>query len=393
MSGSLNRTLAIARKETTDLFRDRRSILVIFLTAIAAGPLLLMLVMNLAASQIEGRRDITLPASGLEQAPALAAFLERQQVKIVQAPADAERLIREGTLDIALEVDADFARDVAEGKPGKLRLTYDRSRSHARSTIMEVESLLRAWGNEVARGRLLLRGVSPDVVTPVQIEARDLATPQAEGSLVLAMIAYYGLFSALMGAMAAALDTTAAERERGSLEPLLTTPAGPVELAFGKWVALFLLNLLVVAITLGGFYLTLNLAPLPPIGVPFLFGMRQYVAFLVVLLPVIVFAPAVLLYVGMRGRSVKEAQANASVVLFIASVLPVAQMFLQRKEPEWLTAVPIAGQYSLLSRVLRGDPLPPADVFTASAMPVLLGIVALLLTARLLSRESVIAGR
>ena len=89
-------------------------------------------------------------------------------------------------------------------------------------------------------------------MSPLQIEARDLATPQSSGALVLGLLAYYGLFAALMGAMAAALDTTAGERERGSLEPLLTTPTSPIELATGKWLALCVLDALVVAVTLGG---------------------------------------------------------------------------------------------------------------------------------------------
>ncbi len=387
------RVLAVARKETVDLFRDRRSMVVILVTAIAAGPLLLMLVMNLVASQMEKRRELTLPATGLEHAPALAAFLERQQVKLVPAPPDYEEQVRAGDLDIAMVVDAGFAKDVADGRPGTVSLVYDRSRDRARAVIAEVESLLRAHSSEWARGRLILRGVAPDVVTPLRIEAVDLATPQSSGSVVLGLIAYYGLFATLMGAMAAALDTTAGERERGSLEPLLTTPASPLELAAGKWLALALLNALVTALTLGGFYLTLRFAPLPAVGVPFLFGPTQYASFLVVLLPMILLAPAVLLYVGMRGRSVKEAQANVSVLLFAASVLPLLQMFMQRREPEWLSLVPIAGQYSLLARVLRGDPLSAEALLATAAAPVLLAVVALLLTARLLSKESVIAGK
>jgi sodium transport system permease protein len=390
---SPGRVLAVARKETVDLFRDRRSMVVILVTAIAAGPLLLMLVMNLVASQMEKRRELTLPATGLEHAPALAAFLERQQVKLVPAPPDYEEQVRAGDLDIAMVVDAGFAKDVADGRPGTVSLVYDRSRDRARAVIAEVESLLRAHSSEWARGRLILRGVAPDVVTPLRIEAVDLATPQSSGSVVLGLIAYYGLFATLMGAMAAALDTTAGERERGSLEPLLTTPASPLELAAGKWLALALLNALVTALTLGGFYLTLRFAPLPAVGVPFLFGPTQYASFLVVLLPMILLAPAVLLYVGMRGRSVKEAQANVSVLLFAASVLPLLQMFMQRREPEWLSLVPIAGQYSLLARVLRGDPLSAEALLATAAAPVLLAVVALLLTARLLSKESVIAGK
>jgi ABC-type Na+ efflux pump permease subunit len=90
---------------------------------------------------------------------------------------------------------------------------------------------------------------------------------------------------------------------------------------------------------------------------------------------------------------VKEAQANISVLLFAVSIIPVAQMFLQRKEPEWLLWVPVAGQYALLSRVLRGDPLRLAELAQSLAIPAVLTFAALLLTARLLSRESVLAGR
>ena len=78
--------------------------------------------LNLVASQLDKGRELTLPVVGIEHAPALAAFLERQQVKIETAPADYERRIREGDLDVVLEVDEDFASDVAAGRSGKLRL-------------------------------------------------------------------------------------------------------------------------------------------------------------------------------------------------------------------------------------------------------------------------------
>jgi len=387
------RVWAVARKELVDTFRDRRSMLVIVVTAVAAGPLLLLLVLNLVASQLDKGRELTLPVVGLEHAPALAAFLERQQVKVETAPADYERRIREGDLDVVLEVDKDFASDVAAGRSGKLRLNYDRSRDRARTSIEQADGMLRAFAGEWGQGRLLLRGVAPEVVSPLRIEARDFSTPQSSGALVLGLLAYYALFAALMGAMAAALDTTAGERERGSLEPLLTTPTSPIELATGKWLALCVLDALVVAVTLGGFYLTLRFAPLPSVGIPFLFGFRQYAAFMAILVPLILLSTAVLLYVGLRGRSVKEAQANISVLMFATSILPVVQMFMRRKDPEWLLSVPIAGQYALLSRVLRGDALVFQEWLQAFAIPSLLALAALLLAARLLSKESVLAGR
>src|SRR6185437_11362197 len=114
------------------------------------------------------------------------------------------------------------------------------------------------------------------VANPLLIETADLATPQQSGALVLFLVAYYGLFASVMGGMAVALDTTAGERERQSLEPLLTTPARPFEIVVGKWLAVCLFDALVVTLTLTGFYLTLAFAPLPPVGVPFLFGVREF---------------------------------------------------------------------------------------------------------------------
>ena len=274
-----------------------------------------------------------------------------------------------------------------------MRLVYDRSRDRARNSIEQTEALLRTYNREWGQGRLLLRGVAPEVANPLQVEAHDLATPQSSGSLILFMIAYYGLFAAVMGGMAAAIDTTAGERERQSLEPLLITPARPLELVTGKWLAVGMLNAAVVIVTLAGFYLTLRFGPLPSVGVPFLFGAAEFGRFIAVLLPLMFLMPAVLLYIGVRGRTFKEAQSNVSVVLFVVSIIPVVQMFLQAREPWWLGWVPISGQYALLSRALRGEALPVLALAQSYVAPVLLTALALWAVARLLSREAVLAGR
>lgn len=387
------RIRAVASKEIIDIFRDRRTMLVTLVTAIAAGPVLMLLVLNLVARQADKVRDLTLPVVGRERAPALIAFLERQQVKVTVAPADFEDRIRAGDLDVVLEINAAFPTDVAKGRPGTVHLAFDRSRDRARASIAEVEGLLRAYNREWGRGRLLLRGVAAEVANPLNVESRDLATPQSSGALVLFLIAFYGLFAAVMGGMAAALDTTAGERERASLEPLLTTPIAPLELAVGKWLAVVALNAIAVIVTLSGFYLMLRFAPLPAVGIPFLFGLAELGRFLIALVPLIALMPAVLLYIGSRGRSFKEAQSNLSVLLFVVSLIPIVQMFLQRKEPAWLTWVPISGQYALLSRALRGEALPSVELLQSYAIPALLTLVALAAVARLFSRESVLAGK
>ena len=389
----MKRIFIVAAKELIDTFRDRRTMLVTLLTAIAAGPVFLTLLLNMAANQAEKARELKLPVIGAERAPALVAFLERQQVVILPAPADHEAKIRAGELDVVLVIDAKFESDIAAGKAGTVRLVYDRSRDRARAAIEATEAVLRAYNRQWGTQRLVLRGIAPQVALPLEVEAVDLATPQQSGALILFLVAYYGLFAALMGGMAGALDATAGERERGSLEPLLATPLVPPQLVTGKWLAIAAFDALVVLLTLAGFYLTLNFAPLPAVGVPFLFGAAELLRFLLVLAPLVVFLPAALLYVGMRGRSLKEAQANVSVLLFVVSMLPVIQLFLQRKEPAWLLWVPISAQYTLLSRALRGEAIPALDWLQGAAVPLALTVLALAAVARLLGRETALGSR
>ena len=381
----------IALKEIVDLLRDRRTMIVTVITAMAAGPVLMLLVINLIAGQANKARDLRLPIIGATHAPALVAFLQRQQVAILEPPADFESKIKSGDLDVVLEIDAAFADRVAKGEPGVIHLIYDRSRDRALPSIYELEKLLRAYNREWGSGRLLLRGIGEAVANPIAIEVRDLSTPQSSGALVLFLIAYYGLFAAVMGGMAAAVDTIAGERERTSLEPLLTTSVRPLELAAGKLASVVVLNACTVTLTLTGFYLILGFAPLPAVGIPFLFGLSELMKFFLVLAPLIILMPTVFLYLGARARSYKEAQSNVALLFFVASLAPIVQMFLQKKEPAWLSWVPVSGQYGLLSRVLRGEALPIAELLQSYALPAMLTLVALVSVARLFARESALA--
>lgn len=387
------RIAAIAGKEMRDTARDRRTLLVLLVTAVAAGPVFLFLIFNLIARQADRARELVVPAVNITQAPALVDFLHRNQVTLVDAPPDYEAKLRAGDLDVVLVVEPDFASEVDAGRQGVVRVVADRSRDRARTPVAQVESLLRGYGRLWGGQRLLLRGVASTVGDPLRIETVDLATPQQSGALVLFLVAYYALLGSFMGGMAVALDITAGERERQSLEPLLMTPARPLEIVLGKWIAASLVNALVVVVTLAGFYLTLAYAPLPAVGVPFLFGSVEFGRFLVVLLPLVLLMPAVLLYVGNRGRTFKEAQANVSLLMFVASIVPAVQIFTQQREPPWLPAVPVSGQYSLLRHVLRGETIAPAELALSYVVPVILIVLALGAMARLLARESALAGK
>jgi sodium transport system permease protein len=389
----LSRILAIARKELIDASRDRRTVTMTIVSAALAGPIFLMLIFNLIASQAEKSREVKLAVVAAERAPALVDYLKRQLVTITVAPPDYEARIRAGDLDAALLVDENFERDVAQGRAGTVELVFDRSRDRAQASISEAESLLRGYNRLWGQQRLLLRGIAPTVGNPLDLREVNVATPRQSGALVLFLVAFYGLLAAIVGGMAFALEATAGERERASLEPLLMTPASTLEIAIGKWLSLALFVLVIVFITIGGFYLTLAFAPLPAVGVPFLFSARDVLRFMAILLPLVALMPAMLLWLGSRGRSIREAQANTQLLLFVMSLVPAAQMFLQRKEPDWLLYVPVSAQYVLLNRVLRGDMLSMVDLTHAAIVPLILAAAAIWAFSRTWSREAVLAGK
>jgi len=113
----------------------------------------------------------------------------------------------------------------------------------------------------------------------------------------------------------------------------------------------------------------------------------------IVLVPMVLMLPAILLYVGSRARAYKEAQANVSVLLFVVSLIPVVQLFMQRREPGWLMFVPVSAQYSLLNTSLRGEAPSLAQLALSWLAPAALIAIALIAVTRRLSRESILSGK
>ena len=385
--GMLRASWIVYAKEIIDAFRDRRTLLLTLFGSVLSGPLVLLLLFKLISSEIERADAIKLPVVGAAHAPALIAFLERERVRIDPPPPDFQAKIRSGELDILLEIDAEFESDVAAGRSGKVRLYYDESRQRTGTTTRTVRALLRAFAGLWGDQRLALRGIAAEVGQPITVEAVNLATPQQSGSQVLMMLAFYAVFATLLGGVASAADSTAGERERGTLAVLLAAPVRAGSLIVGKWLAVATLSSVVLVLTLTGFYLTLRYGPTPRVGIPFVFGAREYGGFLAILWPLAGCFAAILICLGALGRTVKEAQTNSQILITVAALLPVVQMFQSGREPEWMKWLPVTGHFQLLTQILRGDGVSTLDGVASTALPVIITIGALMLAARNLKRK------
>ena len=390
---SVARLALVARKEFTDLLRDRKSIFWALFAVAISGPLVVGILYFVLQSVTDRIDKTTAPIVNAKLAPDLVRHLERRGIKIDVDPKDYESRVKSGDLDAVIVIEPNFAAALASGRAARMTLVTESSRDRSAPIAGKLAREIDAYADQIGKERLLLRGVSPTVANPVRVETLDLASAEQRGSKFLQIMSFYALFAGLMGAIAAALDVTAGERERQTLEPLLTTPVTVYELAIGKWLAVSGVNLLAVTTSLIGFLLALQLVPLGKLGVPFSFGAREFAGFMAVLVPFAFMVPAVMLVFGSAGKTAKEAQSSLSMGVSLVGLLPLMSFFRQTKAPWWDVWVPVNGQYAVLSKVLRSEAIAGGDWAAMWAVPALVCAVALSVFAQRLSDEKMLAGR
>ena len=390
---SFARLLLVARKEIVDLLRDRKSIFLALFGVAISGPLVVCLLYFVAQS-IQGRIEkITAPIVNAEFAPDFVRYLERRGIKVDADPADYEARVKNGELDAVLLVDPNYATALASGRSATITLVTMSSRERSNPIAGRLAGEVRSYANALGTDRLILRGIAPAVARPVQMEELDFSTAEQKGARFLQTMSFYALFAGLMGAIAAALDVTAGERERQTLEPLLTTPVTVSELAVGKWLAVSMVNLLAVTASMLGFLIALRLVPLGKLGLPFNFGAPEFSGFMAVLIPFALMVPAILLAFGAAGKTAKEAQSSLTLGVSLVGLLPLISMFRQTKAPWWDVWTPVNGQFAVLSKVLRAETILPLEWVAMWGVPALICTVALVIFAKRLGNEKMLAGR
>lgn len=375
--------LVVVGKEVVDALRDRRTLLRLMVPAVLMGPVLLLAVSGLIASLQERAEQRTVLAVGMEHAPTLRNYLERQTYTIKPAPDDYEARLRATTLlEPVLVVRPDFEPALLAGERPVVEIVSDSANQRASATVPTLQRLLQGFNQERGSLALALRGVSQDLLQPVAVQERDLASIQARATRMTAIIPMFIIMAVLYGALTAALDSTAGERERGSLEPLLMNPVSHLALVVGKWCAVALLGMGVALISCLSFIPAQWLIRNDTLQAMFQFGWYEVLAFLALQLPLAVGLGAVLMALAIRSKTFKEAQAGSGLVITAVGLAPMVSMLNPGGEAAWYLWVPGLAQNTLMMLVLKGETLTLAKVAPSIAMGLALAAVCLLFVAR-----------
>jgi sodium transport system permease protein len=376
-----------------DALRDRRTAIMVLVASILTGPLTLVLVAHFVSGLEKKGSDLKVVVAGEERAPALVNFLQRNDIRIERAPGDYETRVRDGRLDAVIVVPEDFDEHWLSGDGAKLEIVFDDSRADAGPAIRQAERLLRGFNRETGMLRMMARGVSPDLGQPVEIERFNTATPRQKGAFLLFLIPMFALLSPLLGGMTIAIDSTAGERERGSLEPLLGNPVPVAHIVAGKWLAAWTFACAVATLTLAGFVTASVLYAQKQLAAMMAFGAPEFVLFVAMVVPFAAMTSALQMLICTYGRSYREAQTYVSYLATAVSFVPAIVLFSGLKEVPWHLLVPVLGQQAVLSRVVRGDAVGFTDWAVPSLVAATIAAACLVLLVRLLRDERIVFGR
>ena len=382
--------LTVFRKEISDALRDRKTLLMVFVSSVLLGPAVLIAVSSLVATleTTAERREVYV--AGLAQAPSLQNFFERQTFIVKEAPADYEARLRNASLtDAVVVVPVDFEAALARGDMPVVEVVSDSANQRSQASTGRTLRLLAGFNRERGALTLALRGVSMDVMEPVQVEERDLASSQTRATQITGMLPFFVLMAVLTGALNAALDTTAGERERGSLEPLLMNPAARGALVLGKWGAVAAVAMLIAVLSCFSFLPGQWLLRSDTLAAMFQYGPREAGLFLLVLLPFAAAISALLMAVAIRCKTFKEAQASTTVVMLAASLLPLINVFSLGGESPWYLWVPALAQNVLMTHVLKGEALTATQFAVPFLMCAVLAVGGVAFVARALRSAAV----
>ena len=383
---------AVFRKEALDALRDRRSLMSALLYPILM-PLMITVVFGAVARLQGSERPLEVPIVGQARAPNLVAWLEERGVVIQDPPADPDAAVRDGDVDLVLVIDEDYGEQFRSVEPAVVRIVHDSSRTASLSSIRRTRNLLRGYSSEVGLLRLLARGVSPGVMQAVRVDDLDLATPAQTAARFFSMLPMFLILGSFIGGLNVAIDTTAGERERQSLEPLLVNPVSRRALTAGKWLTTSVFSLASAWLTLAAFVFMMRFVPLEELGMQLSLGGQQLLLMAVACGPMALFASSLQMFVATFARSFKEAQTYVNLLIFVPMIPGmVAQVYPLQPAP-WMMLVPALSHQLLLIDVMGGEPVTALNLALSTVATTALGAAFFGLTARMLRQERIVFGR
>jgi len=392
---SLRGIWAVFRKEFRENLRDRRTLLSALVFGPVFGPILVAVMTQFSISHgvMQLDENLTIAVAHAERAPNLLAYLNARGIDVVKVDFDeheARQAVAVQKHKIILDIPEDFGERLQEGQPAPVVLYSDGSRGFDRRGVGRVRALISQYGIEIAQLRFLARGIDPISVLPISVQEIDVSTPSSRSVLVLNMMTYLVILSMLFGGLYLAIDATAGERERGSLEVLLTSPVPREHLIYGKIFAAGAYMLISLMLTVTMFSVAMSFVGLEQLGITTNLGPAAAAKLIGCCVPLILFGAAYQSIVSGFAKSYREAQTYLGLVITIPTMPLMFAGMLGLQAKLGLMFVPFLSQHLLMTTVVRAEPIEPLFIAVSAASTLVYGVLLMYLAGRLYRREALL---
>ncbi|HEY0864181.1 MAG TPA: ABC transporter permease [Lacunisphaera sp.] len=360
-------------KELRDSLRDRRTLISMIVIPTLVMPLLMFGVGAVMSKVIKTARDeasAIVILGGTDSPGVVAALKADKRFRIVAADGDYRQLVSEKKIRLAVEIPAGFEAALKAGSPQTVTLYHYEGEMKSGLGVTAVERFFRDLREQTIEQRLTDRGLPADVVKPFEVKRQNVAPPEkVGGNLIGGLIPYIIIILCFTGAMYPAIDLTAGEKERGTMETLLCSPVHRVNIVLGKFLMVMTASIATMCLTLlstgvsvaiggsmfsggrtaaaaGATKAAASVMPsIDPLGI---FGVFAMIA------PVAMFFAALLLTISLFAKSYKEAQSYVSPLIIVV-IMPAMMGMLPGIELTAKTAlIPILNLSLVCKEMLSG---------------------------------------
>ncbi len=344
--------------------RDRRTLISMVLIPIILFPVLMIgmsavMVMMIKKTEAEVTKIVI---TGKEFAPALVSSIDHDETFEIVEEEDFKSALRKKKISAALEFSADFEKKIREQDSTEAIIYYDAAELKSEITSDKLKDVLKDYQDSVVAARLKERQIDKSLLHPIKISEENLASKEKMGGFILArFLPYMIVILAMSGAMYPAIDLTAGEKERGTLETILVTPVSRLDIAAGKFLTVLTASVITILLATTSMSISASFGFakigqfVPGEQIQFSIKPLSILLLLGLMFPIACLFSSALLSVALFAKSFKEAQSYVTPLMFLV-ILPAMISFLPGFELDWrLVFIPVVNISMAAKEVLMGS--------------------------------------
>ncbi len=404
----MNKITTIWKKELRDTIRDRRTLMAMIVMPMLLMPLIIVGIGKFTEYQIRQAEEKVLDIAIENQAaaPEFSTLLEgNEKQRIVEPDMDLRQAVKDNEIAAALVIPEDFADKIAADQPVKISVLRNSINTDSSTVLNRLTGIISQYNNQVLAAKFQAAGIQQDILNGVTIVPEDVATKEEVGGFGLGfLLPLFIIMWSVVGGQYVAVDCSAGEKERKTLESLLLSPVRRIDIVFGKFLAVATTALISVIVALSSLYFAITAFgfgdlmqggstngsvaadstlqfSIDPMALLILFGVS--------ILLVIMFS-AIQLSIAIFAKSYKEAQSYIGPSYLIIILPTVIVNTLPDFRPAMrFFAIPVVNAILLFKEVLIGEYNLGHIVITVISL-VIYAIVAILVATKIYSKEGVL---